>query len=74
MKVTANNTLSCIKVIKNGVPQGSVPSVPLFLIAIHDVLSNVTVQDTKRRSFERSRIKFRIRFNLVYTVVDKDSR
>lgn len=42
IQVRVNNILSKVTVIKNGVPQGCVLSVTLFLIAIDEILSNVT--------------------------------
>ena len=40
--VRANNTLSPPKILENGVPQGSVLSVSLFLIAINDIFYFIT--------------------------------
>lgn len=39
--VRANNILSSPKIMENGVPQGSVLSVTLFLVAINDILSSI---------------------------------
>ena len=42
IEVRANNTVSPAKILENGVPQGSVLSVSLFLIAINNVLNCIT--------------------------------
>lgn len=41
-RVRANGTLSRDRTLRNGVPQGSILSVTLFLIAINDVFDNIT--------------------------------